>query len=135
MPDQQLPYHPLLASLAKDTTLGNPGPESAIKFSGYVGPASQDGLVRLYVTLNDLSHYIEFERNAVVQTSDTPESILPDKAVTIWVKGSTRVRGIREYASATALYASIASGFGQQPTAASSVTVLGSAKCSSSPKS
>jgi len=95
----RLPVHPLIASLK----LGGSQPESAIKLAGYVGVSSQAGRLRLYSTLDDLSHYVEFDENAVVRTAPAPESLLPDNGVLVWVKSSTPVRYVREYRSASGL--------------------------------
>lgn len=113
MTDQQIPLHPLLAHLTHEGTVG--APETPVKFSGYVGRASQEGLVRLYSTLDDLSYYLEFDHGAIVQTADAPESILPNQAVTIWVKPRTHMRWIHEYSTATAVLESILTRLGMRP--------------------
>jgi hypothetical protein len=106
----QIPQHPLIASLTQG---GQQSPASTIKLAGYVGPPSQAGKVRLYSTLSDLSHYIEFDESAVVQTAEAPESLIPDKGLCIWVKASAPVRWVQEYQAAADLAATIASNLGQ----------------------
>jgi hypothetical protein len=109
----QIPHHPVLAALTANSRSGSPQPESITKLSGYVGPASQEGLVRLYTALDDLSHYLEFDGNAVVQTTETPDTEMSHNARTLWVKASTPVRWIREYPSAHTLVSSVARGMSQ----------------------
>jgi hypothetical protein len=105
----QLQVHPLIASL----TQTGQQPEPAVKFAGYVGPSSQPGKVRLYSTLDDLSHYLEFDESAVMQTAPAPQDLLPDNAVSVWVKGSTSVRWIREYPTASGFASTIANSLAQ----------------------
>jgi hypothetical protein len=105
----QIPSHPMLVSL----TQGGQSPEATTKFAGYVGPPSQKGMVRLYSTLTDLTHYIEFDESAVVQTAEAPESLLPDKALCVWVRASTPVRWVQEYKNASDLEAAIISQLSQ----------------------
>jgi hypothetical protein len=105
----QIPVHPLLANA------GQAGQQAAtpIQFAGYVGKASQPGMVRLYSTLTDLSHYLEFDEKAVVQSADAAESVLPNNGVLIWVDAGTPIRWVREYQSAKSLAASIANNLRQ----------------------
>jgi hypothetical protein len=105
MAAQKIPYHPVLAAVEP----GSGKSAGLVKLSGYVGPASASHLTRLYASLEDLSLYLEFETEAVVQTTDTPGSELPYKAQTLWVTARTGIRWIREYPSASQLVASIAS--------------------------
>jgi hypothetical protein len=100
----QIPIHPLLADGGQSGKL----PPASIQFAGYVGKASQPGMVRLYSTLTDLSHYLEFDEKAVVQSADAAESVLPNKGVLIWVDAGSPIRWVREYQSAKSLAASIA---------------------------
>jgi hypothetical protein len=93
----EIPLHPLIASSAQP---GQP-PQPSVKFSGYVGTPSGPGKVRLYSTLDDLSHYLEFDEAAVVQTAPTPELLLPDNALSIWVDAGTPIRWVREYSKAS----------------------------------
>ena len=93
MSDQpQLPVHPLIANQAQ----GGQQPEPTVKFAGYVGQASQQGLVRLYSSLDDLSQYAEFDAGSVVQTADAPESLLPNNGMLVFVTASNPVRWITE---------------------------------------
>jgi hypothetical protein len=107
MSGNPIAYHSVLAALTANSVPGNPQPEPVVKLSGYVGPASQQGLVRLYTALEDLSHYLEFDEDAVVHNEDTPGNEMSDNASSLWVKASTPVRWIREYASAGILVASV----------------------------
>ena len=81
--------HPFLASSEQ--------PASTILITGYVGQASREGQVRLYHSLEDISHYIEFDQSAVVQTTPAPEALAPNQGVSMWVKASTSVRWTREF--------------------------------------
>jgi hypothetical protein len=101
---KQLPVHPLLANL---TEAGQPA-ESTIKFIGYVGPASREGQVRLYHSLEDPSHYIEFDQNSVVQTDTAPADLAPNNGLSVWIKASAPIRWTREYKNARSLAMRIA---------------------------
>jgi hypothetical protein len=103
-PRKQLPVHPLIASLAPEGQSAVP----SVKLSGYLGPPSQAGKARLYSTLDDLSHYLEFDQDAVVQTGEAAESELPNNGHYVWVKASAPVRWIHEYPSASSFAADIA---------------------------
>jgi hypothetical protein len=103
-----IPVHPLIAKL----TEGDAEPQvlqvkAPVKLSGYIGPASQSGMVRLYSTLSGLSHYVEFPKAAVVHTASTPETVLPDGAMTVWIRKDTPVRLTREYTTASAFTTSV----------------------------
>jgi hypothetical protein len=100
----QLPVHPLIAGLEE----GREQFESMIKFAGYIGQSGKPGQVRLYSSLDNLSHYLEFDEEAVVQTAPASESVLPNNAVVIFLKANTPVRWIREYSTAKALRRAIA---------------------------
>jgi hypothetical protein len=100
----QYPVHPLLENLKP---LGPP-PDSPVELSGYIGPASGPGKVRLYHSLQDLSHYIEFDESSVMFTAPAPKNIAPNNGLTVWVQASTPIRWTREYKSATRLANKIA---------------------------
>jgi hypothetical protein len=106
----QIPVHPMIANLTQG---GKQPAEATIRFAGYVGPPSQVGMVRLYSTLSDLSHYIEFDQSAVVQTAQAPDSLIPDNGLCVWVKASTPVRWVREYQNAGDLATAIANSLNQ----------------------
>lgn len=97
----QVPVHPHLAKSGQT-------PESIVKLSGYVGPASREGQIRLYSSLEDLSHYIEFDEGAVVDTEPAPEAIAPNKGVTLWVKESASIRWICEYKNVRSFWSRVA---------------------------
>ena len=100
----QIPVHPVLANL----TQSGQQPEPTVKFSGYAGPPSRAGQVRLYHSLENLSHYIEFDESCVVQRQPASEAVTPDKGLSVWVKASALVRWTREYKNAQSLVAKIA---------------------------
>jgi hypothetical protein len=70
--------------------------ESVVRFTGYIGPSAQRGRVRLYLLLNDLSQYIEFEDHAIVRVADAPESATPNKGLFVWIKAGSPVRMVLE---------------------------------------
>jgi hypothetical protein len=94
--------HPLLAKLNQG------GSSSPLQLAGYVGPSSS-GQVRLYSSLSDLTHYLEFDANAVLGTTEAPDSGVPDGGVLIWVDAGTPVRWIREFSA----FNDLASALGQ----------------------
>jgi hypothetical protein len=100
----QLSVHPLLANL---TGSGAPA-GSTVVLHGYVGPASRAGQVRLYSSLEDLSHYIEFDESCVLHTSPASESVAPNNGVSVWVKSSTPIRWTRDYKNAKSFWAQVA---------------------------
>lgn len=60
------------------------GSENAVAFTGFVGPASREGHVRLIFRLNDLAGGIEVAERDIIATADLPNSSLG--AIAIWVK-------------------------------------------------
>ena|ERR1700730_1328756 len=99
-----LPIHPLVATLVPG---GQPA-ESAIKLAGYAGPPSEAGKIRLYSSLDDLSHYVEFDENALVHAAEAPESRLPSKGHDVWIKANAPVRWVHEYTTASDFHDDIA---------------------------
>jgi hypothetical protein len=61
-------------------------------FSGWVGEGSAEGMTRLYLNINDLSYFIEFESADLVHSTDVAEHVLPFGAIAIWLKADARVR-------------------------------------------
>jgi hypothetical protein len=59
-----------------------------IKCTGYVGRAAP-GRVRLYLSLNNLSQYVEFDERAIVRTYKTGGRVM------VWVNPATRVRAVQ----------------------------------------
>ena len=109
-----IPVHPLIAKLTESAAEPGASPEAPVKLSGYVGPASQSGMVRLYPTLSGLSHYFEFPEDAVVHTAEAPETVLPNGATSVWVRASAPVRWTREYPNASGMETSIADSIQRQ---------------------
>jgi hypothetical protein len=98
MADAQKPkvaVHPLLANL-------KPG-ESVVELSGYIGQAGAPGKIRLYHSLHDLSHYLEFDENSVVLSAPAAEDIAPNNGLTVWVQSSAPIRWTRQYKTASNL--------------------------------
>ncbi|MDH6246089.1 hypothetical protein M2432_003745 [Mycobacterium sp. OTB74] len=102
----KVPVHPVLAKLAEGGTPPASPPQAPVKLSGYVGPASQPGLVRLYSAIGG-SHYAEFPEDAVIHTASTPETVMPDGATTLWIRNDTPVRFIKEFSTASALVTAV----------------------------
>jgi hypothetical protein len=100
---QKLQVHPLIAGLKQD----DERPQSVIRFAGYVGQSAKEGVVRLYSSLDDLSHYLEFDEKAVLESAPASESVLPHNAVCIFLSANAPVRWVREYPNARALRRSI----------------------------
>jgi hypothetical protein len=100
----QLPVHPLVAGLVQ---AGQPA-ASAVKLTGYVGPPSQAGKVRLYSSLDDLVHYLEFDEDAVLHTAEASENELPNPGHHVWVKPTAPVRWVHEYQAASDFFDDIA---------------------------
>jgi hypothetical protein len=98
-----LPVHPLIATVVQAGQSERP-----LKLTGYLGPPDQAGKVRLYSTLDDLSHYVELDENAVVQTVEASETELTNKGQHVWVKESAPVRWVHEYPTASSFTADIA---------------------------
>lgn len=109
-----VPLHPLLAGLIPS----DQPTESPVELAGYVGPSSGPGKMRLYHSLQDLSHYLEFDETSVMFTAPASSEIAPNNGLTVWVKASTPIRWTREYKNANRLVAqivSMAQGSGSQP--------------------
>jgi hypothetical protein len=104
-----IPYHPVLEASLISSEPENPQHQAVHKLSGYVGPASQNGWIRIYNALDDLSHYLEFESSAIVHSTETPASEMPDNAQSFWVNANARVRWIREYPNVGSLVSSVRS--------------------------
>jgi hypothetical protein len=83
--ENNLQVHPLLKKL------GVEGAANAISLTGYVGPASHDGNLRLYSSLEDLSNSVEVRREDVLHSAPTPESVLPYGGTIIWLKKDAQV--------------------------------------------
>lgn len=80
--------HPLIGKLVPDP---NRPSEPTIKLAGYVGRASQEGYIRVYATLDDLSCYLEIRREDVVHAEDVPESLMEHGGTFVWVKQSAEI--------------------------------------------
>lgn len=82
--DHHLSAHPLLNRLLEA------GPNLRA-FRGYVGPDKDNGRVRLYPSLGDLSFSIEVNKSDIVASAAAPESLLPHGGTVIWVKPDAEV--------------------------------------------
>ena len=75
---RRLKVNPLVSRLL------DAGSQDAVAFTGFVGPASREGRMRLIFRLNDLAGGIEIAERDIVATADLPKSSLG--AVAIWVR-------------------------------------------------
>jgi hypothetical protein len=82
--DDHLRPHPLLSRLLEV------GP-NVRAFRGYVGPDRDNGRVRLYQSLGDLSFSIEISKSDIVASAAAPESLLPHGGTVIWVRPDAEV--------------------------------------------
>jgi len=78
MAGDKITEHPILAKL----TAG--GADNAMSLSGYIGTSLQDGHVKLYPTLDDLSESVEIARADILHAADDPKA--PQGGTTVWVK-------------------------------------------------
>jgi len=89
--------HPMLETLADDVQPGD-----AVRLQGYVGPTKNERTLRLYASFDDLSEYIDVPRDAVLRSTDAPESVAPNRGVYVWVNPDAQLVYTRTH-SATAL--------------------------------
>jgi hypothetical protein len=78
MAGDKITEHPILAKL----TAG--GADNAMSLSGYIGTSLQDGHVKLYPTLDDLSESVEIARADILHAADDPKAA--QGGTTVWVK-------------------------------------------------
>jgi hypothetical protein len=83
-PDEHLAPHSLLSRLLEV------GP-SVRAYRGYVGPYRDNGRVRLYPSLGDLTFCIEINKSDIVASAAAPESLLPHGGTVIWVRPDAEV--------------------------------------------
>ncbi|MEQ4302916.1 hypothetical protein ABNF97_16220 [Plantactinospora sp. B6F1] len=60
------------------------GSEDAVTLTGYVGPGSREGYVRLFPGLTDMSKSIEIAQSDIVESVELPKSGLG--AIALWVR-------------------------------------------------
>ena len=85
MSDNNLQVHPLLMKL------GIEGATNTTSLLGYVGPSTNEGHVRLYSSLEDLSNSVEIRREDILHSSPTPDSVLPYGGTIIWLRKDAQV--------------------------------------------
>ena len=73
-----IPQHPLLQKLQGSTAVTT--------LRGYIGAGKDEGSIRIYATLDDLSESVEVKKEDVLHHESTPESIQPFGSTTIWIK-------------------------------------------------
>jgi hypothetical protein len=78
-----IPFHPALVKFAAD------GYPDVVALTGYLGPSPRDGYVTLYRDLRSLGKSLEVQLSDIVHVEDTPESVLPFGAKTVWVRKDT----------------------------------------------
>jgi hypothetical protein len=81
-PYTKLEQHPLLAQILE---------HNAVPYRGYVGPPSDRGRVTLYLSLGDLSFYVEVAEEDIVASAPCPERLMPNGATVVWVKRDAEV--------------------------------------------
>jgi len=84
----ELSEHPLIAKLRPDPSKPY---EPTVKLAGYVGRSTEEGRIRLYPTLDDLSTYLDIRREDIVHAEAAPESALEHGGTYVWVKQSAEV--------------------------------------------
>jgi hypothetical protein len=82
--------HPLVAALAR----AGVDQRDAVVLVGCVGEAAPEGRVRLYLSLSDLSMYVEFDEDAILHSHELGES----GVTTVWVDARTSVTAVRTLA-------------------------------------
>jgi hypothetical protein len=80
----KLPENKLIARLAE---LKNSG----CAFAGYVGKSGEAGTIRLYMSLSDLSQYLEFPESALLHS--IPARSDRDRTF-VWLKPDANVRAV-----------------------------------------
>src|SRR6266581_4031392 len=83
MADSKFRPHPLVEELTKRG-------DSAVKLLGYFG-STNDGVVKVYPSLNDLSVYYEISESDILHVEDVPAEELPHGGSAIWVKANARI--------------------------------------------
>lgn len=61
-------------------------PENVQRFTGYFGPSTAPDTIRLYLSLGDLSTYVEIPKKQIVHAEKVPESIMEGEAFHVWVR-------------------------------------------------
>ena len=87
--------------------------EPTISLSGFVGESSQPGTWRLYLS-PELSEFVEFTEQDVVNTEPIPEDQSPLGGTTVWLRAATTLRYTRitsQQVQADFLQGAITSGF------------------------
>ena len=84
MAKPRYPAHPLVEKL---TSVSD---DVAAKILGYFG-STDDGVVKVYLSLDDLSSYYAIREDDIVQVEDAPPDELPHGGSAIWVKANARV--------------------------------------------
>jgi hypothetical protein len=80
--ESKLQEHPFLGQLLE---------HNAVPYRGYVGPRSERGRVTLYLSLGDLSFYVEIDEDDIVASSPCPERLMPHGGTVVWVKQDAEV--------------------------------------------
>jgi len=75
--------HPLLSKLGAEA--GN-----VMSLRGYVGATTQEGHVRLYPSLDDLSKSVEIPSTDIIHTAEATDSV-PPGAMILWIKKGAEV--------------------------------------------
>jgi hypothetical protein len=81
----KLRIHPMIAEFAR-----RGGRTGVVMLAGYAGEASEPGKVRLYLSLSDLSVYLEFAEDAILHVRE-----LKWGGVVVWIGAHESVTGVR----------------------------------------
>lgn len=91
MSDKNVDINPTIAKLSSNPKDPHAPPENVRRFAGYFGPSAMDGSVRLYLSLGDLSTYLEIQKDQIVHSEKVPESVMDGEACYVWVKQDAMV--------------------------------------------
>lgn len=77
-PRIDIPEHPLLKKLG--------GSNDVTTLRGYIGAGRDEGYIRIYAALDDLSESVEVKKDDVLHFEPTPETLQPFGSTTVWLK-------------------------------------------------
>lgn len=75
-----IPEHPLLKKLGGSTDVKT--------LRGYIGAGRDEGSIRIYAALDDLSESVDVKKDDVLHYEPTPESIQPFGSTTVWLRSN-----------------------------------------------
>lgn len=81
-PRIDIPEHPLLKKLGGSTDVKT--------LRGYIGAGKDEGSIRIYAALDDLSESVEVKKEDVLHYEATPEAVQPFGSTTVWIRPSAQ---------------------------------------------